>query len=465
MKRLTLAQTNWFYTLQEKLRNRSVLLELFSITDLPVCITKTNVPLKTDMEFNAGDYEFRQASDPLVICAYNNQIAGVTHLPNDRIKLTYLDEYTQKEPALSLYDELELISEYVPNYKGPPGVYTTVGRYVANYFIHIHPFGDKIPYVNGVLNLGDTEQAVATLYIDKTIDLTKYGEREVTPHDNFMNNLSFLCGFGDLFIPTLSKKSLTTSPEVLKRKQELLEKYKDQLHDPVIASKIEDELIALDKEWLKDDPSYGFYASESKKFNIHRKKQFITGGVTESFGEDPPTYKFIESSLSDGWKQQDLPVIFNDIRRGSHSRGKETELGGTQTKYLLRVFQNTKIEEEDCGTTRGLTFRLTKDLAPRFIGRYLISGNNKLITLDEDTIKNHIDKTITIRSFMYCNSKPGVCYKCAGQVFEQLDTKALGVFSVDIGTTFLLSSMKAMHGTKSSSFKIENISDFLVDVV
>lgn len=469
---LNSSQAKWVYTLQERLRHRGVILDLFAIVEVPECKSKSGTKLPTNWKTSnqpivctLEDWEFtpEHSQQLTVVCKVEDSFAGVIFLNDTSFTLTYLKPHSYTEPVLSPYDKLHLNSKDVPNYsKSKTDEQTTIGRYFLNYLNFIHPFGSKIEYVNKEISPKMVDALVAQLYVEhpELVD----SEDQVSAHDTFMGNFYFPGGFGDIFVPVFSKKSLQTSPEVKSRLKELLEEHKDELHDPVIASAIEDELIGMDREYIKDDPSYGFYGSDNKKFNVHRKKQYIVGGIVESFGESVKEFDFVKTPLDEGWKVEEFQLLVNDIRSGSYKRGIETALGGEQTKYLIRIFQNTKITEDDCKTTSGLKFTLTEHLALKFLDRYIIE-NGKLVLLAPHNIRSYIGKQINLRSIMYCKTNPGICSKCAGRIFEQLGSEAVGVFIVDIGTSFLISSMKSMHGTKTSSFTINDLSEYMVDVV
>ena len=79
---------------------------------------------------------------------------------------------------------------------------------------------------------------------------------------------------------------VVTDPAIKKRKAELIKQYEGQLNDPVIIAKIEDELIAMDKAYMKGDNSLRFYEAQfdSKTFDIWRKKLYITVGGNGAAG-------------------------------------------------------------------------------------------------------------------------------------------------------------------------------------
>ena len=105
---------------------------------------------------------------------------------------------------------------------------------------------------------------------ERRADLIYVGE-----YLKFADAAFYLTTFSQLFIPTVSEKSITVSKEVLKLRDELFEQYKDQLTNPVILAKVEKILIEADKASLSGDESEGFLNTSSKSWNIVRKKLFL----------------------------------------------------------------------------------------------------------------------------------------------------------------------------------------------
>lgn len=382
-------------------------------------------------------------------------VFGVDYTKDNDIRYIVLSKYG--EPAFSIYDEIVLHSGDIENYitEDDTTITTTLGRYIANYFMLASPFRNVIPYKNEEMSIGKIEAIIADKILNGVLTTEQGGQ--------YLNNTFFIGSFGEMAIPGLSKKALMTSPEVKQRKKELLEKYKDKLDDPIILAQIEDELIKLDKEWLKGDSSMGFYGDTGKKFNVHRKKQYVIGGLIEDFTKEKGKYDFITNSLSDGWDINSFATICNEIRKGSYNRGIDTARGGALSKNLLRVVQNLEITGDDCGTNEYLTINLTEDLVPKFYNRWVLDpSNNKEELLTKDNQFKYLNKSVKIRSLMYCHQKDGFCHKCAGEMFKTVGQDVIGVLALELTSTFLMLSMKAMHGQKLTRAEITELSKFVV---
>lgn len=333
---------------------------------------------------------------------------------------------------------------------------TTVGRFLLNYLLIEEPFGDPdLPYQNSVINLKMIEPPIARGLLD--------GKYKVDQYKKYVNNLFFIGHFCELCVPTYSRKSLTTDPNVAKVKRELMEKYKGRLNDPNVIIEIENKLIAMDKAYLKDDVSMRFYgALDDKIFNTNRKKLFLTVGGVEKFTKTTGNYEFIANSLTEGMTPEAMPAMSNESRKGSFNRGHQTAQGGMLTKYISRVMQDLIISEQDCHTTKGLEVDFSRYSVERYVGSYVQSGTSWVLLTKENMDKFNGRKCV-VRSPMYCQAKHGLCYMCMGEVYAKMDAKHLAMDAVDITSTFTTNSLKAMHGTKLEMYHVDSLSEFVLN--
>jgi len=347
------------------------------------------------------------------------------------------------EPMTAYPDDLPNLSE---------GVSTTYGQFFVNAYVLAHAFGHVVPYLNGEITAKRIESEILKrMAIDDTPDPDKI---TVSQYLKFGQACMALEGFSSLCVVSATEKTLTCDPKIAVRRKELLAQYKDQLKDPLIQAKIEEELKAIDREWMKGDPGERFYL-KSKSYDVIRKKMFIMQGASEGMGTQT---EYIVDPLSDGWKVENIPAIINNLRDGSFSRGTETALGGEISKLLYRIFQNTSIEEDDCGSTQGMKIHLSPKIYRRFIGSSVILPN-KLVELTSSNIESFKDKTVTLRYPTYCKT-PGTnfCSTCMGKHLTSAPN-ALSSYAATVGSIFMSASLKKMHGTASSVkiFELEEV--------
>ena len=328
-------------------------------------------------------------------------------------------------------------------------VETTYGRMLINQLLLCRPFKDAIPYQNGPWNSKVVEKVMVNKVLDGSLTTESVYE--------YIDNVYYLSTYAPFCVPSITKKAITVDPKLLKKKDELLKKYKDELTDPAIAMAIEDELIALDKATMKGDDAERVL--ESKNFDVHRKKMFFALGVTESFGDDRQSFKFGESTLDEGWKMDEIDLVSNDIRKGSYARGKETAKGGAIAKTLGRTFAESAIVIDDCRTKNTLTVNITELNKDLFLFRNIIVGSS-LVELTPENIGKYVGKPIKLRSPMMCVAKGGYCYTCMDTRFKKLGIKLLNIQVLGIGSKLMLDSMKKMHYHKMTAYDLKDIDQF-----
>jgi len=143
----------------------------------------------------------------------------------------------------------------------------------------------------------------------------------------------------------------------------------------------------------------------------------------------------ILSNFKEGLDVLEYFISTHGARKGLADTALKTADAGYLTRRLVDVAQDLVINEEDCGTLRGLNVKALKDnedivepLSERIVGRtsvhdiydpvteHLICAANAEIT---DEIAKQIDETaieeVEIRSVLTCETKFGACAKCYGR--------------------------------------------------
>lgn len=356
--------------------------------------------------------------------------------------VTYLEGVGVNVPAYAFKEEVVVGPGDIPNLH--KNITTTYGNLLVNWLLLVYPFGDKIDYMEGAIDIPRIEKIIEARKKDTPPEGTPRDPKGiyVDEYHKFNEAAFSLAGYTQLCVPSASAKTMTTDPQIAIRRKELMDQYRDRLHDPVIQAKIDAELIAMDKAWIKGDPSEGFFI-KGKSFDVVRKKLFLYQGKEQGFGTDSPV---IETSLADGWNIDNLPAMGNSLREGSYNRGFMTALGGEATKFNYRIFQNTVVSEEDCGTKVGLPITIGESEAKYFISSTVLTADLGKIELTEENIKDFIGKPIILRSPAYCKTAGiNFCATCMGKKIASTPT-AISTYAADVGSVFLSTFMKAMHG-------------------
>ena len=375
--------------------------------------------------------------------SYKNEIGSITG-DGKKIKLFIGEnEYTAGwwKPGNALFgtkEEIIVQAGEIPNIKQKTK--STYGRLLLNQLLLVENLYNKIDYQDGNWHSDDI--------IYKVMD-TVAKDDSITAEEahNFINATQFIVGLTQLCVPSASEKALTTDPRIKKRRNELLKQYEGKLNDSATIAKIEQELITMDREWIKGDISEGFYKSK-KSFNISRKKAHVMHGGEANF-LDESKMTLVPTSLQEGWDMDYLPEMVNSLRDGSYSRGAATAIGGERVKKFQQVFQNASISIEDCKTKLGLVYDVTNENKLFMVGRRLISGD--LIT--NETADKYVGKKITLRSPLFCNAvKTDFCAYCSGESVSK-HPNAINMLAASIGSVFMLREMAKTHGKELITIK------------
>lgn len=279
---------------------------------------------------------------------------------------------------------------------------TTYGILIANTFLVYYPYRGKIPYVNGKF---DTKALDAKAY-----SLLKNKEVTIKEHLRYENAASFITCLSQVVIPTASRKSITPNPKVIALRDQLLKENKDRLDDPAVVAAIQKQISDLDKAEMEGDSSNGFFTKPAD-YEVKRLRTYGMYGAEPDF-QDDTKIKLMTPSLSEGWDVDNMEMLVNKLRSGSYSRGHQTALGGESTKITTRIFQNFKVNGDDCGSKIGMDLVVNSETKKVLIGRTLV-GNKKV--LDSGDVDSLVGTTVQVRSPLYCK-QPGteLCEVCIG---------------------------------------------------
>lgn len=324
-------------------------------------------------------------------------------------------------------------------------VETTYGRILANAILIHYPVGDKISFINKRFFVSDIENILAKNLFD-----TPPPNEERDPKKFYVDELirvfeasSYLSGLSLLTVPTATEKTMTIDPEIIKYRDEQYKILGDTINDRSVEAKLMQELIAMDKKSFEGDAGAGFLIS-GKAFNVVRKKRFIAVGSEPGLTADS-TNPFIKNSLYEGIDKEKFPAYNNGSRQGSYKRGRETELGGELTKWLLRTFSNSRVQFTDCGTRVGLPIIIEPGNQTDYYGYAVVTKDGHEI-IDNDNIGNYLQKSVMLRSPAFCHSSlTDYCNICLGPKLSA-NPDALALAASKYGSDFMGISMGAMHG-------------------
>jgi hypothetical protein len=357
----------------------------------------------------------------------------------------------------------------------PPGFYgtiwgkpnkntfnTTAGLWVFNkYFIEPNAnLFALLGYIDGTINDKMYKK------INKKLSYALIEDR-INTHDlaNYLEKTEKFMVFETILTPNHSEKMLSCTKQLEKRKKELIKKYADGIKagDPVVAEKMEKELIAYAMEILGDDPSLDTFISGAQgSIDNNFKNMFIMKGAVKD--PDPNAsqeYNIVTSNYIDGVSPEDYATVANSLAAGPYSRGKKTQNGGYWEKLFVAAFQHIILDppNSDCGTKRTINITLTDDNVASWMYNYIVSGT-KLIELTSDNMDEYIGKTVKFRFSSLCESKTGLCNKCAGNLWYRTDKKNIGLVTPQIASKLKLLCMKGFHDSQVRTTEMDPMKVF-----
>jgi len=156
----------------------------------------------------------------------------------------------------------------------------------------------------------------------------------------------------------------------------------------------------------------------------------------------------ILSNFKEGLSILEYFISTHGARKGLADTALKTADAGYLTRRLVDVSQDVIINEDDCGTLRGLEVaplkkndEIVESLSDRITGRVAlhdvyspITDSDELFVASGEVIDNEIaikiqksgiDK-VEVRSALTCESQKGICAKCYGQSLSTLSNVQIG---------------------------------------
>ena len=331
----------------------------------------------------------------------------------------------------------------LPNVTKP--IKTVVGNVLVNAILVCYPFGNKLPFLEGVLNnTSRLENLILSKLEDNPKDpsLRKPDEIYVDEFVKLSEAINYLTELADVFVAAASPKQLVPPPGIIEYRNKLLKENKDRLDDPAVLAEIDKKLVEYDTKFLADDEIAEAFLTKRAR-SEGRRKMFLMVGSQTGF-KDGVKVENVPFSLNERPTVDSLAAVRSAARVGSFSRGYETMKGGAKFKELLRAATNAKVEDTDCGTKLGVTTILTEDNYKSYLDFYFQTPKGP-VQLTEQNYKEFLNKPTIRRSTQFCQTEAtDYCKYCVGARLS-LHPNAIPVAVSDIGSVFLTLSLKKMH--------------------
>lgn len=353
-------------------------------------------------------------------------------------------------PKFDPTDEFTLNPNEYPDVKEK--LRTTVGQYTYNMIMFRNGLYKIVGYVNKTLNskgVNKVEEQISSALMEEKITVDEFIEYL----DNFQR-LSM--GAHHIISSSFTMRGLKPVPQVIKHRDQLLKQHaKDVEEGNVIAiANIEKILVKEAEEILHDEPSLALYRSGARGSmgNNYKSMSIMKGAI-----QDPTTgkYDIITNSYIQGIDKRDISAAGNNVVNGTYPKSVGTAVGGYKFKEMSSALQAIVCDEPgtDCGSKGYIEVVMKESNKNEYLYRYIIEGK-KLVLLDNTNINKYINKPVKMRDAMYCIGDK-LCSVCAGEQFNKLNIKSIGLASSKVGSTMVNVGMKTFHDSSIKLFDID----------
>ena len=330
--------------------------------------------------------------------------------------------------------------------KGTELVKTSAGRIIVNQYVP-----EEVPFVNEVLGKKSLRKIITEVIKHTGVTRTaKFLDdiKNLGYDQAFRAGISF--NLGDVLVPE-EKKTLIedayrkiedikgnfsmgfiTNQERYNKVIDLWSSVDNQLKS-IVKNKIEADQQGFNPVFMMLDSGARGSTEQIKQLCGMRglmAKPQKAGGAGADIIENP-----IISNLKEGMTVLEYFISTHGARKGLADTALKTADAGYLTRRLVDVSHDVIINEEDCGTLRGLIATAIKNkdeivesLGERILGRttvhdifnpltgeIILHAGEEIREAQADLIDSLPIEQVEIRSVLTCESRKGVCAKCYGR--------------------------------------------------
>ena len=378
-----------------------------------------------------------------------DMILGLYYITKERegVKGEGLTFYSEEEAIIALNEGRVDIHAKVKVRVNGEILETTPGRVVVNQYVP-----EEIGYQNVLMKKGAVKSIISKVI--KTCGVARAAQflddiKDLGYYRAFRGGLSF--NLNDILIPEEKKALIEKGNGIVDQITELYnegEVSDDQRYRQVVDTwkQIDGEMTTILMDHMKS-ADQGFNSvymmmDSGARGNQQQIKQLagirgimakpMKAGATDT---RPDIENPVLANFKEGMSVLEYFISTHGARKGLADTALKTADAGYLTRRLVDVSHDVIINEEDCGTLRGLTARAIKDanghtiasLTLRILGRVsvhdILDNEGNLIVAAGEEIREAACEAIEaagieevdIRSVLTCESKHGVCAKCYGR--------------------------------------------------
>lgn len=254
--------------------------------------------------------------------------------------------------------------------------------------------------------------------------------------------------FATIIAPSITLDDMIVPKEILRLKEKLDKATTEE------AVKLIEEMRELMIKHLKDTGLYYLAESGATKGWDQPTQILVAKGIISDVQGN--ILKPIKGSFSGGLTPTEHFQASLGARKGIADRVLNTATTGYISRKLAFLLNSVEVDWllKDCKTTRTLDLRLTKDIASRLQGRYIVD-HGKVKEFDPTKFKE--GDLIHLRSPIYCKSWK-LCHTCYGKLLERHKSPYVGILAAQIigerGTQLI---MRTFHTGGAIKIKKRNV--------
>ena len=378
-----------------------------------------------------------------------DMILGLYYITKERagVKGEGLAFYSEEEAIVALNEGRVDIHAKVKVRINGVLVETTPGRVIVNQYVP-----KELGFQNVLMKKGAVKSIISQVI--KTCGVARAAQflddiKDLGYYRAFRGGLSF--NLNDILIPEEKKALIEKGNEIVDQITELYnegEVSDDQRYRQVVDTwkQIDSEMTTILMDHMKS-ADQGFNSvymmmDSGARGNQQQIKQLagirgIMGKPLKAGSTDTRTdiENPVLANFKEGMSVLEYFISTHGARKGLADTAMKTADAGYLTRRLVDVSHDVIINEEDCGTLRGLVCTALKNgdevissLAERILGRVsvhdvmnpktgevIVEAGEEITESVAEAIEKAEIESVEIRSVLTCESKKGVCRKCYGR--------------------------------------------------
>lgn len=165
--------------------------------------------------------------------------------------------------------------------------------------------------------------------------------------------------------------------------------------------------------------------------------------------------KPVVNSLAKGVNQVEFFRYANAARKGILDRVAFTQKPGYYLRQAVYALAVEVDPNKVCKPKDLLKVSITSANKKLFLYRYISEGDADIL-LTPDNIDKYVGKTVKMYSPIFCTLPDKICKRCAGTIYEQLNSRQIGIIAAQAIAEFGYTGMlKSMHtGARAKLVKV-----------